>query len=163
MSSWRFGDVQHSLSLSCDFILRLPLWGLSALRAAFSLRSLAGAIMEQVRLNQGAAGMRAAQRDARSSALMNLASLVTDTSQTPFFRCSFTLRMRYSASSMTWLNQKWNRKRPTVWISALFRLQSVSRASLGHRLAEEEAQTTVERVHPAGSWRSGSEMKTGRI
>lgn len=89
MSSWRFGDVQHSLSLSCDFILRLPLWGLSALRAAFSLRSLAGAIMEQVRLNQGAAGMRAAQRDARSSALMNLASLVTDTSQTLIFSLFF--------------------------------------------------------------------------
>lgn len=27
MSSWRFADVQHSLSLSCDFILRLPLSG----------------------------------------------------------------------------------------------------------------------------------------
>lgn len=27
MSSWRFGDVQHSLSLSCYFILCLPLCG----------------------------------------------------------------------------------------------------------------------------------------
>lgn len=111
-SSWRFGDVQHSLSLSCDFILRLPLWGLSALRGSFSLRSLAGAIMEQVRLSLGAAGMRAVQW-VRFDDFSQPAD--ADDEQTEakllFFRRCFALHMHYSASSVSGLNGKWNWKR----------------------------------------------------
>lgn len=79
----------------------------------------------------------------------------------------------------------------TVWLSTLFRLRPVSQAKLRHSLAvvmqdqEKEAQTTVEiilsssapgtqlsakthlwpvcRFVPAGSCRSGSQMKTGWI
>lgn len=36
MSSWRFGDVQHSLSLSCYFILCLPLCGACLCSGGFS-------------------------------------------------------------------------------------------------------------------------------
>lgn len=68
MSSWRFGDVQHSLSLSCDFILRLPLSGV-CLRSEVFFPQKCGWChrvhlqVEQVRLNPGAAGLCAVQWD----------------------------------------------------------------------------------------------------
>lgn len=83
MSSWRFGDVQHSLSLSCDFILRLPLWGLSALRGSFSLRSLAAAVVEQVRWNLGA--VECVPYNETPLNLASLQMLTIGRSQTVFF------------------------------------------------------------------------------
>lgn len=61
MSSWRFGDVQHSLSLSCYFILCLPLCGACLCSEVFPQKlcwwhHVQAAIcrLEQVELNLGA-------------------------------------------------------------------------------------------------------------
>lgn len=116
MSSWRFGDVQHSLSLSCDFILRLPLSGV-CLRSQLLLflTSLAAAVVSVCRWNRSRRRWNACAPQWDAIVEFDKFSLpgkaddrrkLNSVLFLVFFGGYFTLQMHYSASWVTSLEQE---------------------------------------------------------
>lgn len=173
MSSWRFGDVQHSLSLSCDFILRLPLFGV-CLRSQLLLFPPKSGCCRRVRLQveQVSAPLECVRRNEKwSSGLINLAclqKLMTEGSQTLvcqtcfcFFGGYFTLQMHYSASWVTNLNRNWNWKQFKTASALCSSSLAGFRRSLAVVLQERKKQTQCSLTVFVHRW--GSDMKTGRF